>query len=459
MNLIGEACLRNEKPLLGFRLSTPIPAGGFFVLKPNASTASPGAPLRPKCTTSVALGGVASEGVAGARGGVAPQAAEAALENNANNFSPLLTRGFTGNVDLTREDTADSLRVSRYRRRGLLWEVSALERVRKCGRTRHDTAGVALRQTASGVVGFAGVCTCGSVWVCPVCSSKIMARRALEIGGAVAAWQSQSPDHHVIFSTFTMSHHKGQRLSYLWGSLSTAWNKVTGGKAWITDKERFGVEGWCRVVEVTDGPNGWHVHVHALLFLVSASLDVESLHRRMFARWSRALVRAGLAEPSLIGQDAHLVNGPGDAALAAYFTKAVDGAHRIGLELTQSQTKKARRRHSTVPTWGLLDEVEETGDLTRWEEWELGSKGRRQISWSKGLRERLGLRREESDEELAAEEVGTSADNVMLITAFGWNQLCTVPADLGRLLDVTSTEGLEGARAFLDARGVEYQTI
>lgn len=400
---------------------------------------------RPMVVDARARSVVASGGVGAGAPAVAPLGG--ALENNANNFSPHLG------------DAADSLRVSRYRRRGLLWEVSTLERVRKCGRTRHDTAGVALRQTAQGVVGFSGVCTCGSVWACPVCSAKVMARRALEIGGAVAAWQSQGPEFQVLFATFTMSHHKGQRLDYLWGSLSGAWHKVVGGKGWLTDKARHGIAGWCRVVEVTDGPNGWHVHVHALLFIRSASVDVADLHGRMFGRWSRALVRCGLARPRMIAQDAHLVAGPCDSSLAAYFTKAVDGAHRIGLELTQSQTKKARRRHSTVPTWGLLDEVEETGDVTRWGEWEAASKGRRQISWSKGLRELLGLRREETDEGIAAEEIGTAADNVVLITAAGWRDLCRDAADLGRLLDVTSRQGLTGARAFLDARSVEYQAM
>lgn len=399
---------------------------------------------------------------AGGVGAGAPAAAPpgGALENNANNSSPRLTRGFTDNQPLTRGDAPETLRVSRYRRRGLLWEVSTLPRVRKCGRTRHDTAGVALRQTASGVVGFAGVCTCGSVWACPVCSAKIMARRALEIGSAVAAWQSQGEGYEVIFTTLTMSHHRAQRLGVLWDALSTAWGKVTSGSQWVIDKDRYGIEGWCRVVEVTDGPNGWHVHVHALLFLhTAAAPDVDGLHLRMFGRWSRALVRLGLAAPRLVAQDAHLVTGPGDSALAAYFTKAVDGAHRIGLELTQSQTKAARRRHSTVPTWGLLDEVEQTGDVTRWEEWEASSKGRRQISWSKGLRERLGLRQEESDDEIADEEIGTSEDNVILITAAGWRRLCLYPANLGRLLDVTSTEGLAGARRLLDLLDIDYEAI
>lgn len=384
-----------------------------------------------------------STGVAVSRS--APDGADA-LENYANNSSP------------------PSLRVSRYARRGVLWDLSTLERVRKCGRTRHDAQGVALRRTAGGVVGFSGVCTCGSVWACPVCNAKIMARRALEIGGAVAAWQSRGG--RCVFLTLTMRHHRGQRLSTLWDSLSAAWKSVTGGKQWVNDRRRFGIAGWLRVVEVTQGLNGWHVHVHGVLFLepnlstlVDNALDVAELHGRLFGRWSRALQRRGLGAPLAVGQDAHLVTGPADEHLARYFTKAVDGSHRLGLELTQTQSKATRSAFGTASTWSLLDLVESAGVLDGWEEWEQASKGRRQLTWSKGLRELLGLRCEKSDEEVAAEEIGSRDDDLVLITPEGWRLLCSAPRDLGELLDVAQAGGLSAARVYLDARGVPYEVL
>lgn len=368
-------------------------------------------------------------------------AAGGALENYANNSSPL------------------SLRVSRYARRGVLWDVSTLERVRKCGRTRHDAQGVALRRTAGGVVGFSGVCTCGSVWVCPVCNAKIMARRALEIGGAVAAWQARGGQ--CAFVTLTMRHRQGQALGMLWNSLSAAWGAATSGKQWVKDRRRFGLAGWLRVVEVSQGANGWHVHVHAVLFLggSSTSLDVLALHARLFGRWSRSLERRGLGAPLAIGQDAHLVTGPADEHLARYFTKSVDGSHRLGLELTQTQSKGTRSAFGTASTWALLDAVQELGDVGPWHEWEHASKGRRQLTWSQGLRELLGLRQERSDEEVAAEEVGSRDDDLVLITAAGWRALCLVPGDLGELLDVAQAGGLSAAREYLDARAIEYDVI
>jgi hypothetical protein len=291
-----------------------------------------------------------------------------------------------------------------------------------------------------------------------------MARRALEIGGAVAAWQSRGG--RCAFVTLTMRHHRGQRLSMLWDALSGAWNRVTGGKQWVNDRQRFGIAGWLRVVEVTQGRNGWHVHVHGVVFLepgpstlADSAADVQALHGRLFGRWSRALQRRGLGAPLAVGQDAHLVTGPADEYLARYFTKAVDGSHRLGLELTQTQSKATRSAFGTASSWQLLDLVEETGEVTGWEEWERASKGRRQLTWSKGLRELLGLRREKSDEEVAAEEVGSRDDDLVLITPAGWGLLCSAPGDLGELLDVTQAGGLSAARVYLDARGISYDVL
>lgn len=383
------------------------------------------------------------------------------LENYANSFSPPLPRG------------AADLRQRRYERRGLLWHESGLERCRKCGRVPHGDR-VAVRRAPTGAAGFAGLTTCGSVWVCPVCNAKIMARRALEIGCAVARWQDLGGA--VAFGTFTMRHDRSQGLRDLWNALSKAWHAVTSGKQWIKDQDRYRIEGTLRAVEVTWGRNGWHVHVHALLFVHSDAVQLENLHARMFGRWSRSLVRQGMAAPLLVGQDMRLLTGPADLALAGYLTKSVDvpgqrpagpkaeerdpGA--IGLEVVYSQGKAARSALSTQTPWALLDAVEQDGcawSLGMWHEWERGSFNRQQLRWSKGLREVLALAAEQDDEQVAAQEMGSQEDDLVHITGAGWRRLCQAPADLAGLLAVVEREGLRGARAFLDARGVEYAVV
>lgn len=386
--------------------------------------------------------------------GMAPDGA-LSLERYANNFSPGNTRDF-------------SARERRYHRRGVLWDVSGLERVCKCGRVVMDARGVGVRRSAAGVVGLAGLTTCGSVWACPVCNAKVMSRRAVEIGAAVTAWESRGGS--VGFMTLTMRHNKGQTLAMLWDALARAWNRATGGKAWISDKASAGVQGWLRVVEVTLGENGWHVHVHALVFLDgdgAAAVRLAALQRSMFARWSRALVRAGLDAPRLIGQEAHIVAGAADKSLSEYFTKARDDAtYGIGLELAHSQSKIARDGFGTFTPWELLTMLDMADTEERffmahdlWREWEAGSKGRRQIAWAKGFREVVGLGQEVEDETIAAEVAGEESDTVLYITAAGWASIRRNPAAIGKMLDVLANGGRGDLVLFLRALHIDYEEV
>lgn len=378
------------------------------------------------------------------------RAAERPLENIANNFSS------------NRAERRADLRKRRYLGRSILWQESGLKRVRDCGRVAVTEGGSVALRLSQGVAGFAGLASCGSVWADPVCNAKVMARRALEIGAAVETWQSLGG--RVGFVTLTMRHRKGQRLSTLWAALSKAWHRAVGGTSWQRDREAFGVAGWLRVVEVTYGRNGWHVHVHALMFLEPGLLepDVAGLHRSMFGRWAAGLKSAGMARPLMVGQDAKLLAGAADADLARYFTKAVHGGHRVGLEFTSSQTKAVRSAHGTRPVWSLLDDVIDQGDadaLDLWHEWERASKGKRQMTWAQGLRQRLGLlAAEATDEEIAGEELGSSDDDLVLITAAGWQRIVAGLLMVG-LLEVAEKSGLSGVRAFLDREGVEYSVM
>lgn len=376
--------------------------------------------------------------------------AERPLESIANNSSPY------------QPVTVSDLRKRRFRGQEVNWVFSKVQRCRDCGRVAITPGGSVAVRESGGVVGFAGLASCGSVWGCPVCNAKIMARRNLEIGAAIEAWESRGG--RVAFGTETMRHWSGHRLEDLWGCLSSAWGKVTSGKAWISNKKRYGIAGWLRVVEVTWWRvNGWHVHIHYLLFLEPSTVatDLDALKGSMFGRWSSALKSLGLPAPLLAGQDLRLLDGPADEGLAEYFTKAVQGPRSIGQELTNSQSKTARGAHKTRPVWSFLDDVLDQGDadaLDRWHEWQAGSKGRRQLTWSKGLREMLGLRFEKSDEDIAAEELGSKADDLVIITAAGWRVVVA-----GRLrvqiLESVYRQGFSGLRALLDRLGVEYQFI
>ena len=289
-----------------------------------------------------------------------------------------------------------------------------------------------------------------------------MSRRALEIGTAVAGAQVEGLP--VAFMTFTMRHHRGQRLDHLWDALAKGWGRITSGVRWKVDRADFGVVGYVRVVEVTHGRNGWHVHVHCLVFgtgITRANLDV--LGSSMWGRWSRGLVAAGLDAPLPIASEWHVIGGDLDGtALGEYLAKGLDAAGSLGMELTATQSKVARAAHSTSSVWDLLEAGPVLGDraaLEAWWEYEQGSKGRRQIAWSRGLRERFGIGVELSDDEVAAEAVGTEADTLVWITRPGWARLVSKPWLLPKVLDRAETGGAAGLSSWLTEHGVDHERV
>jgi hypothetical protein len=161
----------------------------------------------------------------------------------------------------------------------------------------------------------------------------------------------------------------------------------------------------------------------------------------------------------------HQVEEAGDgSSIGMYLAKMFSeptAAAAIGAEMTLTQSKVAQSVHSTRPVWALLDEGVfdgEAGPLWQWHEWERGSKGRRQIAWSKGLREELGLiEAEKSDEEIAAEEVGSVDDTMVWITRGGWGCLLRTPALIPDVLNAAEQLGADGLSAWLWSNGIEHR--
>lgn len=351
-------------------------------------------------------------------------------------------------------------RKRRFDARYWLWKFSTLRRVAFCGRFPTVAGGGVGVRHRDGIAGFAGLQTCGSVWCCPVCNVKIMARRGLEIGTAVERWISSGSGRTVALMTSTVRHSKRDTLASVWAAVSKGWGRVTSGKYWVADQVTHGVEGFVKVIEVTQGRNGWHVHVHSLVFLDNVVTgDISKLHQSMFKRWKSGVESAGLRAPSMRGQDIRIVSDSvaGRQELARYLSKS-QLATKVGQELTNSQSKGARTVLSTRTTWAILDDAVQglSAEVDLWAEWELGSKGKRQISWSKGLRDRLGLLEEESDDDVAAEEFGSADDTVAII--WGWDDLIQkrLQAECLRALEEGGQSGLS---RWLTDNEIEFELV
>lgn len=338
----------------------------------------------------------------------------------------------------------------------MLWQVSDLQRVRHCGRVPVSNSGSVELRSTGGLAGYSGLQHCGSVWACPVCASRILVSRALEIGCVLG--EAIRRGHPLGFVTLTMRHGKGQRLMDLWAGAAKGWTRSISGRAWVSVEES--VEGWVRVWEVTYGSNGWHVHVHLVLVLAPDAdcSDLEVVASGMFERWSRGLVAAGLEAPMLKGQDWHMATGEKAASdLADYLAKSVElgtmeklvqQARRealatgLGLELTHTSSGRAREDLRTRPVWSLLDDLAETGEIGLWREWERGSKGRQQVGWSNGLRKRFApALDEQTDQQIVDQALGDESDTIVSWTSEQWRTFIAHPTRAVELLEAAQFGG------------------
>ncbi len=274
------------------------------------------------------------------------------------------------------------------------------ERVRFCLRHRVDaTKGIEVKYNEKREQAhYSNVQRCGSVWVCPICSAQISEGRRQELKQGMAHWQRMGQDGAVYLLTLTNPHHHGDNLAQLLEGQKKALHRL-----WTLRKSRemfkaLGKVGHITATEVTHGVNGWHPHYHILLFF-KKPINSKSLRNFLASCWQNCCEKSGLKVPSL----EHGV----DLRDGKYADKYVS---KWGLadEVTKGHIKKGREGSATP--WDLLRLSEEgckkSGRL--FQVFADAFKGKRQLSWSKGLKRLLEVD-EVTDEELATE---TEKDSV-----------------------------------------------
>lgn len=365
-----------------------------------------------------------------------------------------------GNTQISVPDVAEHLvnphqvkRKERYQLRLDLQKCTDSKRFKQCGHTPVNGGGVMLRKTdiKEGTrAGLAGVSTCGSVWLCPVCSAKVSAQRADEVARVVEAGMKEGLK--VYLATLTVRHDKWHPLEQIWDGVGKGWRAITSGRTGQSLKADYGLTGWLKAVEVTWSPkNGWHVHLHVLMFLRPSESSLEVLKMTIWKAWKRGISKAGLnAHANAGGLD--FTEAKGDVgALGQYLTKQ---ARSMANEAVMGSEKLAKGENLTPFQLGAY--AVETGDLEAleaWQEYARISRGKKQLTWSKGLRELADLEPEKSDEEIAGEELGTSADDVLLLPAETWRR---TRRQAWHMLDLLENEGVEAVEGWLKAKGLSY---
>jgi hypothetical protein len=249
---------------------------------------------------------------------------------------------------------------------------------------------------AQGHAHYGGLETCRRVWLCPVCATRISARRAQELHKQIESWMSKGGA--VWFLTLTFPHDYADALSVSAALAAKAFRATRQGRASKEMSRRFGIAGFVRALEVTIGQNGWHPHLHALVFLkrprgVRAR---RALQAALFERFAGFVERAGFRRPDPRNCPLEVVE---NAKVGEYVAKASGTAR----EMTAGHLKGGRGE-SRTPMQLLVDAI--NGDVEareRWIEYERGMHGRRQLTYTLGLRDVLGR---EDDAPVVTEESG-----------------------------------------------------
>lgn len=394
------------------------------------------------------------------------QCSEAGTLSITGRDAPVLAAGgpleITPNTPPPSSDKSQKIRDTRSERyrlqgvaRGLLWNEGVkagleypanFHKTIKCAHVRLGDQVAVKQSTQHGKAFFSGLVVCGKPG-CPVCAAKVQERRREEIAQAFD-W-AYTHDKKVVMVTFTFPHYAWQKLKDLLAGQAGAFTRLRKGKAWDKFKNRVGFDGLIRSLEVTHGESGWHPHTHEA-WIVDKGANADYIRGLVSERWLRMCQKEGLVPK---GKEAafldHAVDVMDNCRASDYFAKNDDsknwGADR---ELAGGATKKGKKsgRHPFQLLSDYEDGDEQAGRL--YLEYCEGIKGRAQIFWSRGLKDRVGIN-DKTDEELAAEQTDQAVDVVML-SKEDWACVVAHKAKAW-VLDLAEIGGIKAVRRWLSA--------
>lgn len=372
----------------------------------------------------------------------------------ANNAATSQRSGGAGSPDLSVEEPLNGAREARSKRFRLLDRLQAvtqLDRLSHCRRDPHGMSEWVAVVSRDGLASYDGLQTCGSVWACPVDSAKVRQARTLALASVVMAWLDGGGG--LIFPTLTLAHVKSDSLAATLGHLYDGWRYVTGHRDYRALRADLGIDHVCKAVEITYGRNGWHPHLHGLMFTrrpLTAD-EHERVRRTLWTLWNRYAERQHLrvlAESrAVVAKRVEVTTDKGIAALAEYLFKVQDG-YGIAAELVRADLKRGRSKTARVPFQIAEAAVTKGGrDLALWHEYEAATKGRRVLDWTKGSAAALGFAA--SDEDLASAAL-EGADLIADLTPAEW-ALVVRYRRRGYLLNQADRKGAQGVREAVEA--------
>lgn len=237
----------------------------------------------------------------------------------------------------------------------------------------------------SGRTGWCGIEHCNGIWACPLCSARIREGRRREIQEGFE--NSKELGWSAFFVTFTVPHSIDTPLTHSLGALRGAWARM---RRYSSLRDFWSsVEGVIKATEIQVGSNGFHPHLHCVIFTKN-DFDETALK----SAWAKAVVKEGLAKPNdSIGV---VVKEATSASLSWYLSKIQE--NKLGFEMTRSDLKQGRvsKAEWHCAPFDLLDSsvalpISMAQRQRLWVDYVKATKGISAIRWSKGLKSRLSI--------------------------------------------------------------------
>lgn len=301
-------------------------------------------------------------------------------------------------------------------------------RVCGCGKWRIDKempVGVQF-DASKGVAKYHNLQYCGSVWVCPDCSYKISQERKKELADAMKGCRDKGL--HVAMLTLTVPHYLGDDLKTLLKKMSKAKHSLwTNRNSREYFADQFPMVGHITATEVKySDNNGFHPHFHILCFLDKqyAAEDLQIIESELYEFWAEKCVKSGLGKPNRRNGIDLKMRSNNEDMLADYISK-----WGMAEEMTQAHLKVGKKNMSSLTMWEVLElaQIEaSTKDKYSYifKTYAAAFKGRRQLFWSKGLKELLKIEVKDDEEIANAEEENTEIYDAMFLSPQDWWAIC-----------------------------------
>lgn len=273
---------------------------------------------------------------------------------------------------------------------------------------------------------YKNLLVCGRLWQCPICARRISEARRVELSQGLANWRAAGGT--ALLLGYTLRHGRDDDLKPLLAALLDAHRYTKAGKGFQLVKAGYAWAGSVRSLEVTHGANGWHPHLHELVFIdgdLRASSKFDNFVTLLKERWLAALSKYSADASWAHGLDVRDTYSDIESYVAKFGALPKDLVNPYGWTIAHEVTKAvSKKSHADGKTPLAL--LAASGDGDKWAgmlfyEYTKAFKGKKQLIWSAGLRKLLGLAgAAKTDEELAAQDIDDNSVLLALLTYEDW---------------------------------------